>query len=66
MIYPTDVLELPYGPIWAHMGPYGWPEVKRRHVENVKIIISDRDFFLGLCQGDLQIGTPPTNSVHKH
>ena len=38
-----------YGSIWAHMGPYGWPEVKI-------IIISDCDFLRGLCPGDKENG----------
>ena len=32
-------------------GPYGRPEVKKQR-ENVKILISDGDFFLVLCPGD--------------
>ena len=41
--------------IRVHTGPYGPIYVARgenNQVENVKIIISDRDFCLGLCQGD--------------
>ena len=35
------------------MGPDGWPEVgKTIYVYKVKIVISDGDFFLGLCYGD--------------
>ena len=40
-----------YGSIWAHMAPYGWPEVKKQR-GNVKIIISDSDLFRGVCPGD--------------
>ena len=50
-----------YGPIWsmwAHMGPHGDLEVKNNlnNLNKVKAIISDRDFFLGLCRGDLAFG----------
>ena len=34
-----------YGSVWAHMGPYGWPEVNKNNVNNVKIIIRDSDFL---------------------
>ena len=49
-----------YGSIRVHMGPCGPIWVARgeqSNVKKVKIIISDRDFFLGLCQGD---GVYPT------
>ena len=36
----------PYGPIWVARG-------EKSQVKKVKINISDRDFFLGLVQGDL-------------
>ena len=39
-----------YGSIRAHVGPYGWPEVKN-NVGKVKIIISDGDFFWGYVRG---------------
>ncbi len=42
-----------YGSMWAHMGPYGWPEVKQKQRGQVQLIISDGDFFLGLCPGDV-------------
>ena len=42
----------PHGSIRPHMGPYLWPEVNKNQVEKVEINISDRDFFLGLVQGD--------------
>ena len=44
-----------YGSIRVHMGPQGPVWVARGekgNVENVKIIISDSDFFQGLCPGD--------------
>ena len=40
-----------YGSIRAHVGPYGWPDVNKNNVNNVKIIINDSNFFLGLCPG---------------
>ena len=43
-----------YGSIRAHTGPYLWPDVKKSQVDKVKINISDRDFFLGLVQGDVK------------
>ena len=42
----------PYGPIWVARG-------EKSNVTKVKIIISDRDFFLGLCQGDDDNGVDP-------
>ena len=45
----------PYGSIRVHTGLYGPIFVARgekSQVEKVKINISDRDFFLGLVQGD--------------
>ena len=45
-----------YGSIRIHTGPYGpiWvARGEKSHVKKVKIIISDRDFFLGLCHGDV-------------
>ena len=47
-----------YGSIRVHTGPYGPIFVARgekSQVEKVKINISDRDFFLGLFQGDVLI-----------
>ena len=44
-----------YGSIRVHTGPYGPIFVARgekSQVKKVKIYISDRDFFLGLVQGD--------------
>ena len=44
-----------YGSIRVHTGPYGPIFVARgekSQVKKVKINISDRDFFLGLFQGD--------------
>ena len=44
-----------YGSIRVHMGPHGPTWVARgekSNVGNVKRIISDSDFFLGLCHGD--------------
>ena len=41
--------------MWAHMGPCGRIWVAKGgqpNVNNVKILISDGDFFLGLCHGD--------------
>ena len=55
-----------YGSIRVHMGPYGpiWvARGEKSHVKEVKIIISDRDFFLGLCQGDVHHAR---NNRHKH
>ena len=46
-----------YGSIRVHTGPYGPIFVARgekSQVKKVKINISDRDFFLGLVQGDVQ------------
>ena len=46
-----------YGSIRVHTGPYGPIFVARgekSQVKKVKINISDRDFFLGLVQGDKQ------------
>ena len=34
------------------MGPHGSPEVEKK---KVKLIISDSDIFLWLCQGDVSI-----------
>ena len=45
-----------YGSIRVHTGPYGPIFVARgekNQVKKVKINISDRDFFLGLVQGDV-------------
>ena len=45
-----------YGSIRAHTGPYGPIFVARgekNQMEKVKIHISDRDFFLGLVQRNL-------------
>ena len=45
-----------YGSIRVHTGPYGPIFVARgekSQVKKVKINISDRDFFLGLVQGDV-------------
>ena len=45
-----------YGSIRVHTGPYGpifLARGEKSQVEKVKINISDRDFFLGLFQGDL-------------
>ena len=38
----------PYGPIWVARG-------EKSNVEKVKIIISDCDFFRGLCLGDAAV-----------
>ena len=43
----------PYGPIWVARGV-------KSSVKKVKIIISDSDFFPGLCQEDLP------NAVGRH
>ena len=47
-----------YWSIRVHTGPYGAIFVARgekSQVEKVKIHISDRDFFLGLVQGDVHL-----------
>ena len=53
-----------YGSIRVHTGPYGPIFVARgekSQVEKVKINISDRDFFLGLFQGDVVFIQKTTN-----
>ena len=45
-----------YGSMWVHVGPCGpiWvARGEKNNVKKVKIMISDSDFFLGLCQGDV-------------
>ena len=47
-----------YGSIRVHTGPYGpiWVVIgEKSRVGKVKINNSDRDFFLGLFQGDIHI-----------
>ena len=61
-----------YGSIRVHMGPYGPIFVARgekSQVKKVKINISDRDFFLGLFQGDAPgtaWGALPGSLGHSH
>ena len=38
------------------MGPYGWPDVNKNNAYKEQPLISDSDFCLGLCQGDLYSG----------
>ena len=54
-----------YGSIRVHMGPYGpiWvARGEKSNVNNVKIIISDSDFFRGLCRGDIPRADPSLTS----
>ena len=55
-----------YGSIWVARG-------EKSNVKNVKIIISDSDFFRGLCPGDVTMCGPVFNiwglkymKYHKH
>ena len=54
-----------YGPIWAHMGSYLWPEMKKNQVKQMKNHISDHDFFLGLVQGDIPKRTLHTTILNE-
>ena len=49
--------------IWVIMGPYGWPKVNKNNVEQVKSIISDKDFFLGLSRGT--VGTEASSRQYS-
>ena len=49
----------PYGPIWAHMGGQ---RGEKNNVINVKTILSDSDFFLGLCHEDFAMHPAPRGS----
>ena len=54
-----------YGSIRVHTGPYGPIIVARgekSQVKKVKIHISDRDFFLGLVQGNRATATSDIKS----
>ena len=49
----------PYGPIWVARG-------EKQNVKKVKQIISDSDFFLGLCRGDAETPQAPTSLRHNN
>ena len=58
-----------YGSMRVHTGPYGPIFVARgekSQVKKVKINISDRDFFLGLFQGDVRMCGPQQKGENNY